>query len=341
MQLKLHKLDLLTPLGHGHSNSGFNLIEEYGLEHGNYDAFGKYIKTLTTSGNTLAANDAVFFSPWSEVPRYKFNEYAKQNPGLSRVISVAKATAVVIEPERIVQSIAPYPYAHKYYKIPKTALQYSMNLVPGRKYDSLPEFLYVTDSHVNYVAALIPVSQVMTDTITLYRYRGNSGVDQYEDRIDTINEITAGNKKLLSDTAILEEINQGTVIDDEMYEQLSNMLKASDRETFLLALDVLANSDYKKSELKVLTLLNKYRARIGSDSSITRVNFKSFLNFFSKYGWNQGDITFAQSIVENTKPDAPDCKERLDFVKKRVLDYIRELFDKTSFDVTEVVIKTK
>ena len=338
MAMNLMRMEILQPRYQNGKVAVFEINVRSAVLDSEMKQFVKDVKTLTNTGQTLAADDKVFFTPWSEVPRYKFNEYARDKPKLSRVIMFNKATAVVVEPSKIVPSLQGNCWEYVYYKIPKTAFQYHANLIQNKKYDELPETLYIRDGHISYATALVPISLSALERITVQEYGSYSDTDAIAEKIEVANMMLTGTKKLLSDTVMLEEINQGVTITTEIYEQLCNMLKGSDAQNIGLAMELMANADYKKSEFKIALLLNRFRGTVAAHKNAGLVNFRSLLNYFSKYSWQSGDVQFAESIVRNSDPALGDYQERLDLVAKTILDYVNGMLGAGIFSVDGIRI---
>ncbi len=338
MAMNLLRMEVLQPRYQNGKVSVFELRVSHGVLTSEMNQFTKDVKTLSNQGQTLAVDDKVFFTPWSEVPRYKFNEYAKDKPKMARVILFNKATAVVVDPAKIVPSLQTNCWEYTYHRIPKTAFQYHANLIQNKKYDELPEYLYIKDAHLSYVTALAPISLSGIERINVQEYGTYSDDDAIAEKIEVANAILAGGKKLLSDNIILEEINQGVTITTEIYDQMCNMLKGNDPQNIGLAMELMANADYRKSEFKLALLLNRFRNKVSAHKNAGLVNFRSLLNYFSKYSWQSGDIQFAESIVRNSDPNLGDYQERIDLVSATVLDFINGMLSGGIFSVDEIKI---
>lgn len=298
----------------------------HGLESTNITTFNSEVRKLTTQGNAITPTDKVYFSPWSDVPRYKFGEYAKDKPKLSRVINPAKATAIVLEPNRIVPSIVSSGYNRPYFKIPKTVIQPLVAKLRGKTYEELDDYVYVHDLHwTRYMSALLP--GIMAKEVQIHTFYSSTDLGLISEKIDAANEILASNKKLISDMAVLEEINQGIMLDAESYQQISNMFASSDRQNIGLAMDIMANANYQQSEFRIALLLNRFRNQITGHKNMGLVNFRSLLSYFSKYNWRAGDVDFAGTIVLNANPAQADFQERMDIVSETLLAYVNHLLD--------------
>lgn len=304
------------------------------------------IRTINANSKLLD-DDKVYFTCFSEVPRYKFNEYSKTKPELSRVILPTKATVYVADTTKISSCFEGMLNigATTYLSFPKTIMGYHKSSIVGNiTYDALPDDIWVDQRYLGTLAALVPMNMAGSNATIALRtpyYRAN--FEQLKDLISDaslIVEARIQGKRVMSDLALLEEINQGVEITAEIHDQLCKMLKSSDPENVALGMDLLANSNYKKSEFRIVMLLNKYRDTIRSHNNFGRVNFKSLIAFFSKWAWMSGDIPFAQSVLAQSSKDAPDYNERIEVVQKSVLDYLNSMLHDTRFSVPQVDVRT-
>jgi len=112
------------------------------------------------------------------------------------------------------------------------------------------------------------------------KYRGSERFtfvkDEYIDLYEKIKD-----KQLCEEDAIYEYINgeDAIEIDKSMYSVLCDMFESSDTDNHLLAMEIMANCDYKKSILHLCYLLHDNRQQIENRRERTHVNFKSMLNY--------------------------------------------------------------
>lgn len=319
--IDLVRMEIIQP---SYANGKISVVSTriaYGASSKDIDAAIPIIKNITATG-VLDPNDKVFFTPWSEVPRYKFNEYAKDKPKLSRVITLKNATTLVLEPSRVEGSLLGSSWEYDFFKLPKTVFQHHEEILSGRTYDSLPDTLYVRSHHFPAVQALVPFSSQLAIPIKMWEYGTFTDVGALEERISLVNELMVTTKKLISDNTVLLEICQGVVISPDVYEQLSHMLSGNDQENIGLAMDLMANADYKKSELRLAFLLNRFNYKIRGHRNFALVNFKSLINYFTKYQWAMDELHFANKVVELSKSDEEDYQERIDMATASVLSWV-------------------
>ena len=91
-------------------------------------------------------------------------------------------------------------------------------------------------------------------------------------------------KEVYSEDSIYEYINgnDAVSIDQSMYEILCDMLKSDDSDNHVLAMEIMANCDYKSSILYLCYLFNGFRYQIENRRERTHVNFKSLLTYMGR-----------------------------------------------------------
>jgi len=107
------------------------------------------------------------------------------------------------------------------------------------------------------------------------------------ERFDTINSdysdilLPANLAKLYDESSLIELANgdESNTIDKSMYETLSEMFESDDTDNRVLAMEIMANSNYKESLLYLCFLFEQYSYHICSIKSRNHVNFKSLTNY--------------------------------------------------------------
>jgi hypothetical protein len=86
---------------------------------------------------------------------------------------------------------------------------------------------------------------------------------------------------LYSEKGLLKLINgeEAVVINENMYNSISDMFKSSDNDNTTLAIEILANSNYDESIAYILLALRNYGPKISDSRSKNYVNFKSLLAY--------------------------------------------------------------
>lgn len=93
-------------------------------------------------------------------------------------------------------------------------------------------------------------------------------------------------KELYAEDALLEYVNgeDAVEIDAVMFDTISDMFESTDRDNHTLAMEIMANSHYKKSLLYLLLLFNKHGDVMYSAKTKNHVNFKSLTLYLNLSG---------------------------------------------------------
>jgi hypothetical protein len=134
---------------------------------------------------------------------------------------------------------------------------------------------------------------------------------------------TVRSLKLIHSNILLDKVNKDSIIiDEDYYNQLVTMLISSDAANVTLAMELMANCDYRKSAPYLLSLFYNYSNVFYDSRSRNHVNFKSLLDYWDlrpgalKVNVLQGiDLLYNKNILN---------KENLDiFIKHAVVKDIR------------------
>jgi hypothetical protein len=84
--------------------------------------------------------------------------------------------------------------------------------------------------------------------------------------------------------ALLVHVNgeDAAVIDAIMFEQISDMFKSSDKDNHVLAMEIMANCNYKESLLYIELLFKDFANVISNTHTKNHVNFKSLISYLGK-----------------------------------------------------------
>jgi hypothetical protein len=91
-------------------------------------------------------------------------------------------------------------------------------------------------------------------------------------------------KVILNDGSLVDKLNgdQAIVINSEVYDQLEQMFQSTDEDNHVLAMEIMANSNYKQSLLYMHLLFKEYHHKIANSNTKNHVNFKSLLAYLGK-----------------------------------------------------------
>ena len=138
--------------------------------------------------------------------------------------------------------------------------------------------------------------------------------------------------------SILKHINgdDATIIDEAMYEQISQMFQSNDNDNHILAMEIMANSNYIESLLFLEMLFKEYSYQISSCHTKNHVNFKSLIGFLKKNKSYLG--TDIDDIVKSLINKDVLTTDKLDVLMRRYSNEIGKTGDTDYFKVKTVTI---
>lgn len=105
-----------------------------------------------------------------------------------------------------------------------------------------------------------------------------------EDNYDLISQLESLNIEILHESELLAHINgdDATVIDADVFDQISKMFLSSDDDNRILAMEIMANCNYTDSLLYLEMLFKQYYHYMEKCRTKNHVNFKGLLAFLGK-----------------------------------------------------------
>ena len=153
----------------------------------------------------------------------------------------------------------------------------------------------------------------------------------YSSRIDVLNEDyydlfeSLSDKTVLYEESLLEHLNgkDAITLEREQFDQLSAMLQSSDEDNHVLAMEIMANCDYRSSLIYLLMVFEKYAHVFESKRRAKyHVNFKSLLNYLD-LGTSYMAIIIDDIMHKLIKKNAL-TEEWIDIIYKEYTKEIRE-----------------
>lgn len=88
-------------------------------------------------------------------------------------------------------------------------------------------------------------------------------------------------KEVLDESSVINVLNgeDATVIDEVMFDHLSEMFDSSDTDNHVLAMEIMANSKYVESLIYIKLLFYKFHSEMSNSHTKNHVNFKSLLAY--------------------------------------------------------------
>jgi hypothetical protein len=289
-----------------------------------------------SKGYIPAQGDSIFLMPGVNIPRVKLKDLAL-NLGV-KIVRDAERANVIISGKATINKITCGRWLHSaktedftaYVEWLKTHMSFDMYYT--NKYDTAvaacnPEKIYIEYS----------TARDMNDKgfITLgYSSSVHFVEDEYKDILDDIQ-----NKTIFDESELLAMINgeDAVTITPEIYSQLVKMFESSDSDNHIMAMEIMANSNYIDSALYLLLLLEGFSTEISECHTRNHVNFKSMVSYFTmavkEIGWLDPDKVAKKLIGLSLL--TKDWTHVL--LQERADWFIRNIYHSTTFSVGELI----
>jgi hypothetical protein len=159
-----------------------------------------------------------------------------------------------------------------------------------------------------------------------------------EDNYDLISELEKLNIEILDESELLVHINgdDATVIDGDVFDQISKMFDSSDDDNKILAMEIMANCNYTDSLLYLEMLFKEYSYYMEKNRTKNHVNFKGLLAFLGK---NKSYMsTNIDDIVRSLKENNVLTVEALNVLMDKYYEEIKSRGDTTYFKVKDICL---
>jgi hypothetical protein len=145
------------------------------------------------------------------------------------------------------------------------------------------------------------------------------------------------NTTILTEAALLKHINgaDAVIIDSVMFDQLSDMFKSSDNDNHILAMEIMANSNYIDSLLYLELLFKEYHNQMYNCHTKKHVNFKSLLGYLGKDSYMNTDIDdIMKSLIDKGVVDT----DKIDIIMKKYVHEIESTGGTDYFKVKTITV---
>jgi hypothetical protein len=230
-----------------------------------------------SKGYTPAQGDTIYLMPGVNIPRAKLKDLAL-NQGIKIVRDSEKANVIITGKATTGKVLN----GNWYYTAPIAKIEEYLDKVNVDDYykDNLRTALQSSESdnvYFNYSTKVSITSNVVTMVFTGSSHHYYHIDDEWKELIDDCQ-----NKVVYDESELLAMINgdDAVTITNEIYTQLREMFKSSDKDNHIMAMEIMANSNYVESALYLLMLLEEYGGRIANCNTKNHVNFKSMVSYF-------------------------------------------------------------
>jgi hypothetical protein len=230
-----------------------------------------------SKGYTPTQGDTIYLMPGVNIPRAKLKDLAL-NQGI-RVVRDSDNANVIITGKATAGKLL---NGNWYYTAPIAKIEEYLDKVDVDDYykDNLRTAMQSSESdnvYFNYSTKVSITQRVVTSIFTGASHHYYHIDDQWKELIEECQ-----NKTVYDESELLAMINgdDAVTITNEVYTQLREMFKSSDKDNHIMAMEIMANSNYVESALYLLMLLEEYGHRIADCNTKNHVNFKSMVSYF-------------------------------------------------------------
>lgn len=284
--------------------------------------------------------DTIYFAPKVSVPRVKVKnltmDYAAK---ITRDIS--KADIVVI-PENFENILFENQYKYSLDEKKLITFLNEDNRIDTHSLTKLNDILdnYSNIEFISDWSEYRQLSNLTSGTSYEFEYNNRSNVYLYlpnDDFRHIYEELKT--KTLYKESLILKSINgdDALTIDNKIFEQLGSMLKSSDDENHVIAMEMMANCNYVDSLFYLELLFKEFSYVMKESYAKNHVNFKSLCKFLGKENSRYMSTDFDDIINSLIKHDKLS-EEYLNILVNKYIDdifYIRSEY----FNVHSITLK--
>lgn len=327
-------------------------IEPLIISHNRIDS----ILPLDSSDYVVKPGDKLYFLPGVNIPRVKLKDLTLQW-GVKVVRDIKDAT-VVFGGASTIYKISWNTHLYEFpISLLKSFLELSRSKMDSRDADKLETSLEFYDKDVFYcdyqtrriifddewpfykTAIINPVFEAIKTYGEDINYSKWMTIIDKPEHVSLMLKIADLNVKHESTLLALLNGNDSVIIDEEIFNNLTQMLQSTDDDNVVLAMEIMANCNYKESLMYLEILFKENHYNINRIHSKNHVNFKSLLSYLGKSISNMttsiDEIIF--SLLEKGVVDG----EKLNYIIDRYCDEIARKGNSNMLKVKTVTVDEK
>ena len=324
-------------------SSGYSIEEQdsitFNLEtlYGTFDGDTEVALNLVKTPYLPQKGDKIYFLPAVNVPRVKFKNVCLEY-NIKTVRDANQANVFFGNSKSIHQMTD----SNWQYKVTAKDFLYFIeeikHKVDGYYYDNVITAFEFYENEV--IAVSYNIMSIMNSTLsdvdfTSSRYSSRllTIEGDYISLYDHLQTVT-----IYDEATVIDILNgeDATVVDEAMYDQLSQMFDSSDTDNHVLAMEIMANSKYAESLVYLELLFNQHEYKISGSNTKTHVNFKSLVSYLDKNSryFNTDIDDIAKSLISKGQ----FTTDKIEIVLKHLHKRISAAGDSRYFSVKTITI---
>lgn len=293
---------------------------------------------------TPTPKDKIYIYPESGVPRFKVKEYCVKNK-ISLVKDFSRANAKFLNVDNFINKRIETKY---FIAVRKNVFINFLNRNTGHMSKDNEEVvrndntgIYLISNyyyhHFEYNRSNIFKSTLPSAERDV-KFSLNPAYESYMCQISVIKpecllelEDVSNDNTLHSHQELVLKLSSGMVFDATVYKDIKRLFESTDKNNHVLAMEAMANSDFRLSAVYLLLLFKEYGNEIYAAPNRNHVNFKALRSYFEidKYVDLDG-------IVTRLKNKGLDSKENLNLLIPEIITQLNEDKNIHNFTVTQV-----
>ena len=253
----------------------------------------------------LKPGDVLFYAPDLSIPRFKLKSITEQL-GVSATRDSEKADYIIINTYKkhvSMQNLSTQQvqFVHCQQLIDPAEHRNFISTIENESECYDQEFIELYRKYVSMGYEFI-ISSEDCNSVQKYHNNKTGKYHWYAYGLNEINILYLKSPKLLSklrsQDSLTPLVNQDSIIvTDEKFKDLDRMLKSRDEDNVIIAMEIMANSNYDESILNNYLLLTSNIRRISELRESGHKNFKGFVEYYGL------DIKHIRSNISNTDVD--------------------------------------
>lgn len=300
-------LFITSNLGYWGKLEEHNSIQLFIESHiGTFDSDRSKILNISKDNYIPTEGDKIYFMPEVNIPRVKFKNLALEKKIRSvrdvenaNIIFANQATLYritttksnhVVSTERFKELLNESWFTDKLDSKYKNALTTALEFYTHEK-------IFVDRTLANACTIKKDFSESMDyDTMLIIGSDYTDAVEQCKDKL------------IFDEGGVVDLLNgeAASVIDADMFKQLSTMFDSSDTDNHILAMEIMANCKYNASLAHMLLLFKDYSHKMMNCHTRNHVNFKSLTGWIGKDILNRNSLDTLCQILEEKGQFTPD-----------------------------------
>jgi hypothetical protein len=310
--------------------------------------------TISKDTYTPKPGDRLYFLPGVNIPRIKLKDLTLQY-GIKTTREIKDAT-VIFGSNNTVSKLSD---SRHYYQIPigiiKDFLELSRDKMDSRYVTKLETALEANDKDYFFgsynerrifsdadfplfkIAIQNPVYKHQKELENMSYSSWYNVIDE-EDSVILINKLKNATVKIIDEESLLDIINgnDSIIIDEEVFENLSQMLSSSDEDNHVLAMEIMANCNYKQSLMYLEILFKEFNNTFSRNHTKNHVNFKSLLSYLGKSPSSMS--TSIDDIVDSLRHKGVLTVDKLNYVIGKYSSYLASYGNTNIFKVKTMTV---